>query len=532
MTAAERPMVTVVGAGPTGLTAACLLLRYGVACRVVDAAERATSASRAIGVSSRSLEVLDEIGAALDLVGLGLPSHVANFYARDRLIARLSSTRLQDTEFPFLLAVPQSSTERVLEERLRTLGGKVERGVQVAGVEQGSDGVELNETYDGARRTTTADWVIGADGSHSVVRKALSVGFDGAATGRVFANVDAVLDPAPRAGEGHYHFTPEGMLVMAPLPGGVHRITASLEGTPGARPLGPDDVQALVDRRAGGSGRVRQLADAGWGVATVAVQARIASRFFVGRCVLAGDAAHVFGPTGAQGMNAGIQDAHAAAWRIAHVAAGLADPELLDGYDAERRTQAHRVLRAVEKQTRLGTVRHPVARTLRDGALRAASRAGLLDRRLAPRISQLDVDYGEGDCVVALDGGSGAGCRIPDTELGPDGISLHRRLRAVPWNLVVLGADHGDLARVRAVVDAEAPAGVGIGVHAVSRRERTSWSGAPADGDGTLARFLGGRGARIALVRPDGYVAATGRADQVGAVVAHLRRTLRAARPA
>ena len=197
-----EPEIVVVGAGPTGLTLACQLLRQGTSCRIVDMAPEATTRSRAIGVSARSLEVLDEFGAADELVAQGLPSSEAIFYSNGRPVGRLTASATHNTKFPFLLAVPQSVTERVLEAHLERLGGAVERGVQLQGLRQDAARAELDLEGPAGTQTAVARWVVGADGSHSVVRKAAGFDFAGDATGRVFANVDAHLDNGPQAGVG------------------------------------------------------------------------------------------------------------------------------------------------------------------------------------------------------------------------------------------------------------------------------------------------------------------------------------------
>src|SRR5215471_10322051 len=127
--------ILVVGAGPTGLTVACGLLSRGVRCRIVDAAPAdVVKGSRAIGVSARSLEVLDAFGAAAPLVELGVRTTGAVFYSRRSVIGQVTAERVVNTRFPFMLTVPQPETERILEQRLRELGGEVERCVELTGL--------------------------------------------------------------------------------------------------------------------------------------------------------------------------------------------------------------------------------------------------------------------------------------------------------------------------------------------------------------------------------------------------------------
>jgi 3-(3-hydroxy-phenyl)propionate hydroxylase len=534
-----REEIVVVGAGPTGLTLACQLLRRGVGCRLVDSAPEATQRSRAIGVSARSLEVLAELGAADELVELGLPSRVANFYAGGRRIARLTASAIEHTRYPFLLAVPQSETERVLERHLERLGGTVERGVALRELRQepGAQAVELTLDADGGAETVEASWVVGADGSHSAVRRGAGIEFKGEATGNVFANVDAVLESPPAAGEGHYYFAAEGLLVIAPLPDDTYRVTALVDPAQADRPLTIEDVQGLVERRADPAIRVRELRDAGWGIARVSIQTRTAERFRAGRCLLAGDAAHIYGPTGAQGMNGGIQDAHNLAWKLALVASGRAGEALLDSYDDERRPVAHEVLHSVEAQTKLATIRSRPGGAARNALLRAVTRAGLLDRGLGPRIMQFDVSYRDAPGVAAPTGGrlrnrdALTGRRLPDVPLEPgegaartfDLVGAHgltalvlgagRAHRPHVERLAAaLGERHGELVALRLVAPAAAPGAAG--------------EPAAVDRHGALHGALGIAEPTVLLVRPDAHVAYRGPLARPSEALSHLDRVL------
>ena len=493
---------------------------------MVDAAATATARSRAIGVSARSLEVLHEIGVADRLVGRGLPSRSAVFYAGGRPVGRLTTSATRDTRFPFLLAVPQSATEEVLEARLVELGGRVERSTRLTGLRAAGDAGPVTLTLDtpAGPTTATAGWVVGADGSHSVVRRDAGIQFSGGATGKVFANVDATLDPGPEPGTGHYFFAPGGMLVIAPLPGDVYRVTGSLAAAEADRELTLADVQELIDRRGVPGITVRSLHDAGWGVARVTIQARIAAAFRAGRCLLAGDAAHIYGPTGAQGMNGGIQDAHALAWRLSLVLAGRGAEALLDEYAAERRAVSVGVLHHVEQQTAMATVRPRPAVAARNALLGFGTRTGLLDRGLVPTINQLDVRYGRAPLLRRA-----IGRRLPDVPLA-DG-TLFAALAERPFTLLACGPAPDAETRVATLAAAVGRRPYADLVQVRTVRPDPSPDTDPASGPspdtdpspgagpspgadlvdvtGRLHRFLGcRRAAAVALVRPDQHVAA------------------------
>lgn len=525
------PDVVVVGAGPTGLALACGLHRQGVPCRVLDHAP-ATSRSRAIGISPRSLELLDELGVAAQLVERGMPCRAASFYSRGRRIGRMTFAAVA-TRYPFTLALPQSETERVLEQRLRQLGGAVERGSELTGLrdEPRGAGVRLRVRGPDGEREVAAEWVVGADGARSAVRRLAGVDFVGEETGETFVNVDADLAGAPLAGEGHYYFAREGMTVVVPLADGFCRVTASLDEPAAARerPLSLDDVQRIVAERLGPAVRIRALRDSGWGVARVHIRTRLATRFRAGRCLLAGDAAHLYGPMGGQGMNGGLQDAQNLAWRLALVATGRAPEGLLDGYDAERRAVARGVLEAVQRQTRLALLRSPIAIGARDAAVRLATRTGLLDRRVAPEVAQFATDYRGMPGIAPARRSDRArralGRRLPDVPLADadDGArSLFQLLGGRPLTVLVLGARptdaaalrtlrsrlqarHGDLAALRVL----APAG----------------AAGPRDRDGALHRHLAVAEPTACLVRADAHLAYRGPLNAPDALLAQLERT-------
>src|SRR5437879_3261297 len=159
----------VVGAGPTGLVAAAELRRHGASVRILDKLPQPSPLSRALGVHARSLEMLDEMGAAEALIEAGLIVRGAALYDGTDAIAQISLDEL-DSRFPYVLCVPQSETERVLNELVERRGVKVERGVELASFTHGDDGVAATVHHpDGRRECIQARWLIGCDGAHSLV---------------------------------------------------------------------------------------------------------------------------------------------------------------------------------------------------------------------------------------------------------------------------------------------------------------------------------------------------------------------------
>jgi 2-polyprenyl-6-methoxyphenol hydroxylase-like FAD-dependent oxidoreductase len=376
----------------------------------------------------------------------------------------MSSKGMSDTRFPFLLAIPQYEVERNLEERFLALGGTIKWSTEVLNVDQQSSSVLVTLRDSEGVRVVSAEWVVGADGAHSIVRKSLSIAFPGGATGRSFVNVDASLQEPPRSGVGHYYFHRTGMLVIAPLPNDLYRVTASVPDIGAQQVFDIASIGALVQQRTNSKIRVTGLHDAGWGVSRFSVQTRIAETFHVGRVVLAGDAAHIYGPTGAQGMNGGIQDAHALAWRLALLLRGGPDSELLGAYARERLKIAKTTLQHVEGQTKMATLHSPLAIVVRDALLTTLSKRGVLDKVLVPRISQFDITYSTGS---RLRSSGPVGKRLPNINVEGKWLYQHlvpgcftfliasnaRSQASVAIQLRQLIAVYGGLERVVEVLD-------------------------------------------------------------------------------
>lgn len=229
----------------------------------------------------------------------------------------------------------------------------------------------------------TAGYVVGADGMNSTVREGSGIRFAGDAYPESFVLADVTLQGGgtPRD-EAALFFSPAGMLVVAPLPGGVHRLVATLDPAP--EHPDRDDAQRLLDAR-GPAEHPAVVDRVLWG-SRFRVHHRVAEQYRAGRVLLAGDAAHVHSPAGGQGMNTGIQDAVALA--AALDAARDGDDAALDRYEQQRRPVARDVVRAADRLTHLATA--PTSRrSVRNAALAVAARVPVVPRRMARQLSGL-----------------------------------------------------------------------------------------------------------------------------------------------
>jgi 2-polyprenyl-6-methoxyphenol hydroxylase-like FAD-dependent oxidoreductase len=380
--------VLVVGAGPTGLTLACLLRRRGVDVRVVDRLPAPAPLAKAMVLWSRSLEVLEEIGVAHSAVAHGVDLERARYLNGAQEQAAVRTNRVPGTRWqPTIL--PQNRLEGLLRERLEELGGRVEWGVEVTDVATGRHGVHVTAT--GAVEHMAADYIVGCDGLRSAVREAAGIGWDTRAPyEEVFQLGDVEAETDLDRTTVHHFLGRHGVSVAIPMPGGLWRVVGYLDGEDPQEKPDAAALQRLLEECGHHGTTVGTVHWAG----SFRVLRRLAGSFRAGRLLLAGDAAHVHSPAGGQGLNTGVQDAHNLAWKLALVLRGAAREQLLDTYTEERRPIAARILRLTQLQDqRLFGARSALSRGVRDRVLRTADRRGLLERRLIPDLAQVLIDY-------------------------------------------------------------------------------------------------------------------------------------------
>lgn len=377
--------VVIVGAGPTGLTLACLLAAERIPFVLVDRLSEGLNTSRAAVIHARTLEVLEEVQVSERLRAEG---HIVPQFAlrdRDQALMKLHFDQLP-TRYAHTLMIPQNRTEAILLERLRALGGDVARPFIVSDMQQDADGVNVTVAADGqAAQTMRARYVVGADGMHSTVRERAGIGFTGESYEQSFVLADVRMNWPLSDREVMLFVSPAGLVVVAPLPGGRHRIVATVDDAPEH----PDmvDVQQLLDKRGPTSGTTR-IHEIVWST-RFRVHHRLADRYRAGRILLMGDAAHVHSPAGGQGMNTGIQDAVALGHALTAVLHGRADERALDEYERLRRPVAARVVAFTDRMTRMATLRGTPARTIRNHVIKVIGRIPAFQRWLTTELSGL-----------------------------------------------------------------------------------------------------------------------------------------------
>ncbi len=429
--------VLVVGAGPTGLALAAQLAASGVRARLIDRSLDRVRESRALAIQPRTLEVLAGLGVTDELIACGNPAVQLRIHLSGRVLAvPLFDLGLDDTAYPYLLFVSQAETERVLGEYLAAAGITVERGVELAGLSDTADAaVATLHHRDGRDEVVLARYVVGCDGAGSSARRLAGIPFRGSSYPQTFVLADIDADGV-EPGAAHVFVSESGMLLFFPLgkpaPWRLMAMRPPADRTPPEAPVVLADVQALASTYTGGT---VQLHDPVW-MTNFRLHQRAAARYRADRVFLAGDAAHIHSPAGAQGMNTGIQDAINLGWKLAQTLRRVADPALLDSYEAERAPIGKRVLRLSDRAFTAATSTNQVVRLARTRLAPAliplALKAGTGRAYLFRTISQLNVRYR--DSCLSLDGpspprsGPRAGDRIPDASIVQDGrpTTLHR----------------------------------------------------------------------------------------------------------
>lgn len=530
--------VLVAGAGPTGLALAAQLHRFGTRYRIIDRQLERVHESRALGVQARSLEILQTLGLGEALVARGRRgSRVRlHFGGRARPEFVIGDIGVTDTRFPFLLFVSQEETEGVLGEWLTSAGGRIERGVELARFETAGNGVECTLRHGDREERVRTRYLVGCDGARSVVRRALDLDFEGDrypqdfVLGDVRIEGDVVPDALNLFARGN------GLAVCFPMTHpapwrviAMDTVTApDVDAPPGGDALSLAELQTIVDQATGGSIR---LYDAAW-LSRFRLHHRQAKRYRVGNVFLAGDAAHIHSPVGAQGMNTGIQDAWNLGWKLAFVARGCAPETLLDSYDRERWKVGRRLLhftdRAFEIVTRFAMAGPRAAmmrRVFVGPMLQLAMSRRWLRRRAFRFISQLGIRYRRSPAVqegrIVPKKGPHAGDRMPDGVLrdGSRATRLHEVLSAPSFHLVICGDAPDDIG-FELVTMAAAP----LAVHRVAER---AMPGALVDESGALLELLSdGRPAHY-LVRPDGHVAFRSAGTEYGELKTYIQTWLR-----
>ncbi|MFG2148918.1 FAD-dependent monooxygenase [Streptomyces sp. NPDC048696] len=455
--------VLICGAGPTGLVLAMDLARRGVSALLVEKGDRLFPGSRGKGLQPRTQEVLHDFGI-LDRVraaGSEYPRMLAwegpDGRTRGRewdMMERSEPT--EQTPYANGLIIGQADLQALLHDELRALGGEVVFDAELTGLDQAADADADAVTArfaDG--RELRARYLVAADGGKSVVRRLLGVAMNGESVDpKPMLVADVIVAPDAFVDANNWHAwtgASGGAVVLCPLPGAprLFQLVAQYEDVTAVPDATPEGVRKLIATRTPVA--ADEISEVVW-ASEFRPRAAMAERFRVGRVFLAGDAAHVHSPAGAQGLNTSVQDAYNLGWKLGQVLRHGAPAALLDTYEQERQPVAADVL---GMSTRLH----------RQALLGGDSQRGNV-------VKQLGIGYRGGPLSSGRAGTLEAGDRAPDGVL-PEG-RLFDLFSGPHFTLLAIGTEAPQIANEL------------VHVHTLSAYETY------------------GRG--LFLIRPDGYI--------------------------
>lgn len=356
--------VLIVGAGPTGLSLALELSVQQIPFILIDPLFTHSPHSRALILQSRSIELLSRYSSLVsNLLPLCKKNLGLTFYINKKKAFEIDLNRenmgVLDTEFsgPYMLS--QSETESCLEKQLEEYGGKIERGTKATSIVQDDNGVSVlvrKISQDGCEEHKEEEircqYVVGCDGSHSMVRKSANLKFEGSAYASDFLLADVKLkwDYAP---DRLTMLMGNEFMMCLPLKDGAYRLVLSVPTKNGESSYGESTDEPTLQEFEGAFQRLAtgnvQLEDPPTWIARFKLHHRIADNFRNRRVFVAGDAAHIHSPAGGQGMNTGIQDAINLGWKLGMVLHKEKNDTFLDSYSIERRRVGTNLLKGTDR---------------------------------------------------------------------------------------------------------------------------------------------------------------------------------------
>jgi 2-polyprenyl-6-methoxyphenol hydroxylase-like FAD-dependent oxidoreductase len=453
MATVTKTDVIIVGAGPTGLNLACQFVRYGIDFVIIDKKPGITSYSKALGVQARTMEIYEQLGVVEKAIDRGQIAGKIQIVVDAKIRGGVDFSAMGEglSPYPYLFILDQSENERLLYEYLQSHQKDVRWKTDLEHFTQDEMGVTAQvKTADGVIETIEAKYLVGCDGGRSPVRNALGLSFEGSTFDRLFYVADAQIDWEfthdagygclsqasetiflPMVGEDRYR-------IIGTFPEGYNKPESDISYAE-IEQLIKDDTKLDLD-----------ISNVNW-FSVYKVNTRAVNKFSVGRCFVAGDAAHIHSPAGGQGMNTGIQDAYNLAWKMAFVIKGYASEKLLDTYNEERLPNAQQLLETTDRAFDMMVGSHWFFAFLRTTILPLVAQHAMgqdfVGKNVFSMMSQIRLNYRDRTLSkydLHKDSPVKAGDRMPYFLV--DGKSIYDELHAPKFHLLLFSdQEHGDL---------------------------------------------------------------------------------------
>ncbi|TSJ40895.1 3-(3-hydroxyphenyl)propionate hydroxylase [Mucilaginibacter corticis] len=477
--------VLIIGAGPVGLTLACELARRNVPFRIIERAATASQGSRAKALQPRSLEILNDLGIVEQLMEIGITELPYRKFIGNQLMGETPRTGFPrtDTRYPKTLLLPQPAVESALRTRLEELGGKVEWATELIDFTQTDEGIICRLEHPNWSEELNAIYMVACDGGKSTTRKKLGIQFLGETHQEEQLWVGDVEVDGLKPDAWYNWLSPVYGIAMALFPfknSNKWQLQAVVPPDENGNVPTPtlEGFNELFKERTQMEGVT--FTNSTW-QSIYRVNVRRAATYRVGNAFIAGDAAHVHSIAGGMGMNTGIQDAYNLSWKLAAVINGEANDQLLNTYDEERIPIADWLLETTSQRQKVMMA----GATSGKSGFESLGTADTTQLNLNYRGSSLNVGN-----IVTLTGLQ-AGDRAPDVQLS-DGRWLSEQLRGTEWKLLVFNTKAQSNERIK-ILSVEETVQLAYGV-----------------------------GSGAVLIRPDGYIALIGQANEINNYLKNL----------
>lgn len=502
--------VLIVGAGPAGLVMACELARNAIPFRIIDKKSERTSASNAIWIQPRTMELFDQINIANRFIEIGHSCNAINLYAEGNHLSRLSSEKL-DSAYPYFLMLAQSETENILEAHLKNFGNEVERSSELINIKYTDNSAIATIAHsDGTTEIINSDWIVACDGANSFVRQKSGLNFKGEDISEQFMVADAVIDFSymPKD-EIHYFFDKGTLFVAFPLGSGKYRVAANLHLDYPRKIFTEREVIEIVQERGHGKYYVKNVE---W-ISPFWIHGKLVEHMRQGPIFFVGDAAHIHSPAGGQGMNTGIQDAFNLAWKMALVIQRKAKTSLLDSYHDERYPIVKKVITQNNDFTKMALFDSNFLLKLKKFSEKVSNNETNLSKEIATQIGQLDIRYEnspiiDGDQIMNIESPQ-QGERLPDISINQG--NLYQYFRNTQHNIILFAGpaldekSHFEIKKIQKSLFEKYSDLAKI--YIISKSSSIELENVILDSDGRIHEHYKIKNQAIYMVRPDTYIA-------------------------